>query len=170
MALLRRAHHAGDGCREPIPVGALLLELPAPEARQRIEARVAAGVGRRPRRAEPAALLEAMQRRIERPLLHLHDVAGHLLQPPRDRVAVDRTERDDFQDQHVERALQEVGFRAVCRHTKTLYTSICRTSRCGGRLSRETFRGPLSYHSKALRRPAAQRHLRGGASMMMKTV
>src|SRR5215471_14159940 len=127
---LRRAQHAGDRRGQAIPVRALLVELRATETRERIEARVAAGVGRRPRRAKPAALLETMQRRVERSLLYLHDVAGHLLQPPRDGVAVDRTERDDFQDQHVERALQDVGFRGVGHHTKTLYTSICRTSRC----------------------------------------
>jgi hypothetical protein len=51
-----------------------------------------------------------MKRRIERPLLHLQDRARDLLDAVRDSVPVGRFERHDSQNQHVERALQDVGF------------------------------------------------------------
>ena len=52
-----------------------------------------------------------MQRRIERALLDLDDVVRELLQAVGDAVAMERPERDDFQDEQVERALRQVGFR-----------------------------------------------------------
>jgi hypothetical protein len=52
-----------------------------------------------------------VQRRIERALLHSDDVARELLQPLRDAVAMQRPQRNDFQDEHVERALRQVGLR-----------------------------------------------------------
>ena len=70
-----------------------------------------------------------MQCRIERALLHLQDVAGNLLKPLRDGVAVNRPESDDFEDEDVERPLQEVRFRRVRRHAMTIYIYICRMSR-----------------------------------------
>jgi hypothetical protein len=42
-----------------------------------------------------------MERRIESPLLDLQDLAGELLQPLRNRVAVERPEGHDVQDQKV---------------------------------------------------------------------
>ena len=86
----------------------------------------------RPTAPQPAALLEPVQRGIERALLHLQDLARHLLQALGDRVAVNRPEGDDLQDQHVERALEQLGFRRLIAHTKAIYLSICRTSRCRG--------------------------------------
>ena len=56
-----------------------------------------------------------MKRGIERALLHLQDVLRDLLQALRDGVAVERPERRHLQDQHVERALQQIGF--CGRHT-----------------------------------------------------
>src|SRR5262249_29298025 len=69
-------------------------------------------------------------------LLHLQDVARDLLEPLRDRVAVNRPERDDLENEHVERALEQVGFRRLRRHTVTVYISICRMSRCPGTRAR----------------------------------
>jgi hypothetical protein len=41
-------------------------------------------------------------------LLHLNDLSRHLLQALRDRVAVQRSEGNDFEDQQVERALRKI--------------------------------------------------------------
>jgi hypothetical protein len=70
-----------------------------------------------------------MQSGIKGTLLDLEHGAGHLLEALRDGVAMDRAERDNLQDEHVERALQQVGLLAVGGHTKTLYICTCRASR-----------------------------------------
>src|SRR4029079_19726972 len=82
-----------------------------------------------PFRADPAALLEPMQRRVKRALLYLEHSAGHLLQALRDRIAGNRAERNHLEDQPVEGALQKVRFLAIGSHTKTIYMLICRVSR-----------------------------------------
>ena len=53
-------------------------------------------------------MFEPVQCGIERALLHLKDIAGELPDPPRDRPAMLRFELEGFQDQQVERALDEV--------------------------------------------------------------
>ena len=54
-----------------------------------------------------------MQGGVQRALLNLEHCAGHLLQAPRDAVPVNRAERDDLQDQDIERPLQKVGARLI---------------------------------------------------------
>jgi hypothetical protein len=49
-----------------------------------------------------------VKRWIQRTLLHLQYIFGDLLEPLRDRVTVDWTQRNDLEDEHVERALQKV--------------------------------------------------------------
>jgi hypothetical protein len=44
-------------------------------------------------------------------LLDLQRIPGDLLEPLRDGIAVDWTKRRDLQDQKIERALEEIGFR-----------------------------------------------------------
>ena len=65
-----------------------------------------------------------MKRGIERALLHLEHGAGHLLEPLRDGVPVDRAERDDLQDEHVERALEQVGLRLSAPCQDTLHVNV----------------------------------------------
>ena len=55
-----------------------------------------------------------MQRRVERSLGDLDHVAGNLLQALRDGIAVHRAKRDNFQDQQVQGALGQIGFRVHC--------------------------------------------------------
>src|SRR5436189_191695 len=71
---LLRLEHRGDGRRQAHPVGALIGELTAAFAGERIKTRVAAGFRCRPFGADPTALLEPVQGRVERPLLNLQDV------------------------------------------------------------------------------------------------
>src|SRR5688572_8405066 len=85
--------------------------------RDPIELCFASGVGQAPLRCQIPAILEAMQRRIERALRDLYDFTRDLLKPLRDRVPMQRTEGDNFQNQKIQRALRKVGFRV--RHTLT---------------------------------------------------
>src|SRR5262245_48348884 len=116
-----RAEDQGNPLRQPFPVGAFILKLPAPCARQTIELRVASCLRGFPLRLQPSASLEAVKSRIERSLLDLQDIFRDLLQPLRNGVAVERRERHHLQDQHVERALEKIGFR--CRHMMMPRTS-----------------------------------------------
>src|SRR5262245_13667719 len=59
---LVEAHHAGDRRRQPIPVGGFPLEMPAPRARQRIELGPAVVLCRFPLGADPALVLELVER------------------------------------------------------------------------------------------------------------
>ena len=55
---------------------------------------------------QPSTLFQAVQRGIERALLHLEDVARDLPDAQRDAVTVDGAEGDDLEDKHVESSLQ----------------------------------------------------------------
>jgi hypothetical protein len=64
-----------------------------------------------------------VERRVERPVAHLQYVARDLLQSLRDRPRVERLERNDLQQQQVERALHQVGRLA---HVDFLPFTFCR--------------------------------------------
>ena len=57
----------------------------------------------------PSLLLEAMQRGIQRPLVHLQDLPGDLPDALCDSPSVHRLERKSSQDQEVQRALNKIG-------------------------------------------------------------
>jgi hypothetical protein len=78
-----------------------------PGTRQRIEACFAVVVGGSPFGVDPAARFEPLQRRIERAVIHEQHVLRLLLDVAGDRLAVARSPDEGFQDQQVERALQE---------------------------------------------------------------
>src|SRR4029453_2908859 len=86
--LLGRAQYRGDRLGQTLPIGALTFQLPTPGPRETVKFGVAAGFRGLPFGFQPAAGFEAMQRRIERTLLHLQNVLRDLLQPLGDRVAV----------------------------------------------------------------------------------
>ena len=81
--------------------------------RQAIELGAPVVLGRAVVEVDPAALDQPVERRIQRPLLHLQHVVGAALDGLGDGVAVGRAEPQGPQDQHVERALQQ--FDASCR-------------------------------------------------------
>ena len=85
-------------------------ELPASGARQAVVLGLAVVLRRVPFRIDPSLLLEAMECRIERPLIDAQDVLRDLLDAQRDSPAVHRLERQGLQDEHVERSLQEILF------------------------------------------------------------
>src|SRR5262245_50150053 len=109
MASLRALDQEVHGRREALPGFQLALELPSPLARQRVELRVAPEIGRLPLGANPALLLEAMERGIERALADRQRVAGEQLNALGDPPAVQRLARDGFQDEQIQRALEQIG-------------------------------------------------------------
>src|SRR5262249_8243898 len=102
--------------RQAAPVRDLAIEPRASLPREAVDLRGAAGVRFRPRRREQAAVREPVERRIERPLWYLEQRARNLSNALRDRVAMERLARQHFQDEHVERALQEVEIAGVSGH------------------------------------------------------
>src|SRR5206468_3148592 len=96
-----------DGIGEPTPVVDFLSEPSLPAGRQRVILRLATIVGLAPFRLDQSLMFEAVQRRIQRPLLDLELVAGNLLDAQQYAVAVKRSEGDRLQDQKVECSLQE---------------------------------------------------------------
>src|SRR5260370_5325169 len=63
-----------------------------------------------------------MQRGIKRALLNLQDFARNLLDALRNPVSMHGTERHDLQDQHVQRALQQIG--SVDTHARLLLDTL----------------------------------------------
>src|SRR6185369_11311526 len=85
-----------------------LLELPSTRSRQRVEPRGTPGFRFAPFGPEPPLRLQAVQRRVERPLLNQQHVVRDLLDPLGNRPTVFRLERHDFQNQEIEGALNEI--------------------------------------------------------------
>jgi hypothetical protein len=71
-------------------MGGLFLQMPPPDASQRVELGAASEFARLPLRRDPAFLLQLVQGRIERPIADLENIAGNLLQTLADRPAVKR--------------------------------------------------------------------------------
>jgi hypothetical protein len=110
---------------EPFPQRGFLLELFLPGLCKGVVLRAAVLLGHAPLRLDPPLIFEALQRRVERPLLDQQDVARQLTDTARDRPAVQRFEGQRLEDQQVERALDEVdGFRMSL--PMMIYTSCCR--------------------------------------------
>ena len=99
----------GDGGREAAPALTFALQLLAAQAAERVELRATVVLGGPPGGGEPAFLLESVKRGIELFVADLQDVAGYLLEPLADAVAVHRLQREDFEEQQVEGALYEVS-------------------------------------------------------------
>src|ERR1700679_1839164 len=97
-----------------------------------VELGFAARLGRLPCGFEQLLVFEAVKRGIERSLLDLQGLAGHLLNSLGDGVAVNGAERDHPHDEEVEGSLREIesvcGFHAYTFYLY-LYTPTCRRSR-----------------------------------------
>src|SRR5688500_19224041 len=83
-------------------------EVPAAECRELVVLRLPVVLREPPLGLDPAAFLEAVERRVERPLVDAEQGVGDLADPARDGVAVARPPRKGLQNQHVERALEEI--------------------------------------------------------------
>src|SRR6185437_8832537 len=91
-------------------------QMPASARGQLIEPCLAAGVADAPFGPDPFLLLQPVQRRIQRTLLHPQHLLRDLPQPLCDAVAVARPQRKDLEDQEVERAWQQLW-----RHRQIVY-------------------------------------------------
>ncbi len=88
----------------------LVVSLPSclrPGGGERIKARLAVVCGGSPSRGNPAALLEPLQRRIKRPVLHQQLFVRSLLDRPRDALPMLRPENQRAQNQQVQCPLQQ---------------------------------------------------------------
>ena len=91
---------------QPLPIQHLGLQLLPALFRQPVELCFAPGGCLLPLGSQPSAILQAVKSGVERPLLELKEVARDLLDPLRDRVAMNRPQCDDLEDQHVQGALE----------------------------------------------------------------
>src|SRR5262245_42508099 len=85
-------------------------QLPLALARQPVEARAPVALGPRPGRGDPAVVLEAVERRIERPFLDPKQVLPELRDPLPDRISVERPRRQRLEHQQIETAVQDIRF------------------------------------------------------------
>src|SRR5438309_1747512 len=100
---------SGNDVGHAVPVASFLLQLAPPCRRQAIESRPALVLGFAPLALDEPLVLEAIQRGIQRALLNFEALAGALLDAQQDTVAMQRSERDRLENQHVERTLEQSG-------------------------------------------------------------
>src|SRR5262249_23500659 len=83
-------------------------ELCPPFPCQAIKLGLTPGLGSLPVRSQESSVFEPAPGRIKRALRNLDHTARDLIEALRYRIPVDRTERDNFQDQQVQRSLGEI--------------------------------------------------------------
>src|ERR1700677_4054139 len=102
----------------------------APLRGELVELGFPACLGLFPYGLEKLLIFEAVKSRIERSLLYLQSLAGHLLNSLCDRIPVNGAKRNNPHDEQIQGTLREVEF--VCAvHTCYfyIYISMCRRSR-----------------------------------------
>ena len=62
-----------------------------------------------PLRTDPAFLFELVQSRVERTVAHLQNTIGDMAEPATNREAVQRLDREDFQQQEIQGSLDQIG-------------------------------------------------------------
>ena len=98
-----------NGGHVAIEAGALGRQVLAAARRQRVVARPAVVVGRGPLGFDVVVEEQPLQRWIERALANLQDVIRQLPLPLRDAVPVQRLAVQHPEDQHVQRARQDLS-------------------------------------------------------------
>src|SRR6266545_4410929 len=96
-----------DGGGEPFPRRGFPVELFAAGPGELVVLRPPVLIRHAPLGFDPALVLEALQRGIQRALLHQQHVVGQLPDAPGDRPAVHRLERERFENEEIERPLHE---------------------------------------------------------------
>src|ERR1700680_5184476 len=110
-----RAQQTRDDPGHALPAFRLRGELLPARARQRVILGLAIVVRDAPLRADPPALLQPQQRRVQRPLVQLQQVLGNLLNALRDTIAVQRPKRiKRLQHNQIQGSLQDLTSR--CGH------------------------------------------------------
>jgi hypothetical protein len=98
MSPTRPLEHVVDRRRETTPVARLARELLSPLGREAVVLRAPVVLGRCPRRRDPAAVLEAVEGRVERSLVHLEHLARELEDPLRDAPPMHRFDEEGAKD------------------------------------------------------------------------
>ena len=117
---MRVLQNEADDFGEARPAFGFGFELGAAFGGEAVELGFAAGVGRPPLGGEELLVLKPVERGIKRALLDLQRLFRDELHALGDGVAVDRAERDNAQDEQVERALGEVKS-GLSGHTYDFY-------------------------------------------------
>src|SRR5439155_21425211 len=91
------------------PVGGGGLELLLPGAGEFVKPRAARVLRVAPLGVQPSSAFETLERRQQGTRIHLEDAARDLLDAAGNAEAVHRLEAQSFQDEHVERALDDIG-------------------------------------------------------------
>ena len=109
-----------DGGGKPTPAFSFFFKLRASRGGERIKPGLAAGFGLIPSGAYPPLLLQAVQSRIKRALLHLQDILRYLLNAFGNGPAVLGFERDRLEYEQIKGALlHEIAW---FPHTVIIYT------------------------------------------------
>src|ERR1700686_1163113 len=103
-----RAENSRDDLRHAVPVFGFCLQPALPGGGQTIVSSFAVVLRRAPFACDPTLMLQTIERRVERALLNLEALLGHLLDAQQDAIAMQRAEGNGFEDQHIESALQKV--------------------------------------------------------------
>src|SRR5258708_2809852 len=107
---LSRLHDLTDGQAKPIPALAFHSQLLTARFGQRVVLRSAVVFRLTPFRLDPAAVLQPIKSRVERAFSHAQDVIGELLDALSNAKPVHRSVVEDFQNQHIQGALEEFTF------------------------------------------------------------
>src|SRR5688500_8029515 len=113
----RRAQCRPDRGGETVPARRLFLQPLPPRRRERVELRLAVVIALAPLRVDEPLMLEAVQRWVERALGNVERLVRNLLDAEQHAVTVQRSERHGLENQHVERARQQIG---ALRHGRQL--------------------------------------------------
>ena len=76
-------------------------------------ARLSIVLRRAPKGGDPGAIFQAVERRIERPVLYLENVFRAVLDGVSDGMPVSRSGYESLQDEQVERALQHLALQRI---------------------------------------------------------
>src|SRR5687768_4720321 len=106
-----RFQKSSDGADATRPVFGFDIESLPPRTRERVVPCSARACGLAPFGIEQAGALEALERGEERSRIDLEHAAGDLLDATRDPEAVHGLEAQRLEDEHVERAGDDVGLR-----------------------------------------------------------
>ena len=108
MGSLRRLHDAADGDAHLFPAAIFPVELLPPFLGKVIVFRFSVVFGDAPFGFDPTLTLKSVKRRIQRPLPHREHFPRPILDALADAKAVRRFTAEDFENQHIQRSLQEV--------------------------------------------------------------
>src|SRR5262249_11465616 len=118
---LGETHDAGYRSRNFAIAGRLLRQVFTAFGSELIEPS-APVVGRHtPLTFDPTIQFKALKSGIKRTLFDPQEVVGQLLDELRKRIPMQMTSQQYFQNQHIQRPRQKIGFRSVCSHRLSDY-------------------------------------------------